>query len=97
MKVTIEQDNGETMVIETDALALVAHDCNEERTAVFVNGNATPVVWAGICDGLKEAKTKISNNNPIVGLLEALAPSEDTLSEFLEKLKKREGKENEGV
>ena len=97
MKVTIEQDNSETMVIETDAFALVAHECNEKRTACFVNGNATPVVWAEICNGLKEAKKNISDNNPIVGLLEVLAPSKDALSEFLEKLKTREGKENEGV
>ena len=94
MKVTIEQNNGETMVIETDAFALVAHDCNEERTAVLVNGNAALVVWAGICDGLKNAKTNIYNNNPIVGLL---ASSKDALSEFLKKLEKQEGKENEGV
>ena len=94
MKVTIEQNNGETMVIETDAFALVAHDCNEARMAVWVNGNATPVVWAEICDGLEKAKTTISNNNPIVGLL---ASSKDTLREFLKKLKKQDGKENEGV
>lgn len=97
MKVTIEQNNGETMVIETDAFALVAHHCNEARMAVWVNGNATPVVWAEICDGLEEAKKNISDNNPIVGLLEALAPSKDALSKFLEKLEKQEGKENEGV
>ena len=97
MKVTIEQNNGETMVIETDAFALVAHDCNEKRTATLVSGNATPIVWAGICDGLKEAKEKISDDSPLVGLLEALAPGKDALSEFLEKLKTREGKENESV
>ena len=94
MKVTIEQNNGETMVIETDAFALVAHHCNEARMAVWVNGNATPVVWAEICDGLEKAKTNISNNNPIVGLL---VSNKDALSEFLKKLEKQEGKENEGV
>ena len=94
MKVTIEQNNSETMVIETDAFALVAHHCNEARTPVLVNGNVTPVVWAGICDGLENAKTNIYNNNPIVGLL---VSNKDALSEFLKKLKKQEGKENEGV
>lgn len=94
MKVTIEKNNGETMVIETDAFALVAHHCNETRMDVWVNENATSVVWAEIYDGLEKAKTIISNNNPIVGLL---ASSKDTLSEFLKKLEKQEGKENEGV
>lgn len=97
MKVTIKQDNGETMVIETDALALVAHDCNEKQTATLVSGNATPIVWAGICDGLKEAKEKISDDSPLVGLLEALAPRKEAISEFLKDMKKREGKEDEGV
>ena len=97
MKVTIEQDNGETMVIETDALALVAHDCNKKRTATLVSGNATPIVWVDICDGLKEAKEKISDDSPLVSLLEALAPCKEAISEFLKDMKKREGKEDEGV
>ena len=86
MKVTIEQDNGEMLVIETDALALVAHMPEEEETGIAVIGCAPPAAWAGICNGLNGAVKKICDGNTIVRILLTLASDKDVL----EQLKKLE-------